>query len=73
LARVAAYSKLASQLMVNLMAEEASSGTIIEALREMKLALEEAAKSRAQMAGEIKRLRQRVEELEQKLKEQGNG
>ena len=59
--------------MVNLMAEEASSGTIIEALREMKLALEEAAKSRAQMAGEIKRLRQRVEELEQKLKEQGNG
>ena len=73
LARVAAYSKLASQLMVNLMAEEASTGTIIEALREMKLALEEAAKSRAQMAGEIKRLRQRVEELEQKLKEQGNG
>jgi len=59
--------------MVNLMAEEASTGTIIEALREMKLALEEAAKSRAQMAGEIKRLRQRVEELEQKLKEQGNG
>ena len=59
--------------MVNLMAEEASTGTIIEALREMKLALEEAAKSRAQMAGEIKRLRQRVKELEQKLKEQGNG
>ena len=60
--------------MVNLMAEEGiSTGTIIEALREMKLALEEAAKSRAQMAGEIKRLRQRVEELEQKLKEQGNG
>ena len=55
------------------MAEEASAGTIIEALREMKLALEEAAKSRAQMTGEIKRLRQRVEELEQKLKERGNG
>ena len=59
--------------MVNLMAEEASTGTIIEALREMKLALEEAAKGRAQMTGEIKRLRRRVEELEQKLKEQGNG
>ena len=56
------------------MAEEGiSTGAIIEALREMKLALEEAAKSRAQMAGEIKRLRQRVKELEQKLKEQGNG
>ena len=55
------------------MAEEGiSTGTIIEALREMKLALEEAANSRAQMAGEIKRLRQQVKELEQKLKEQSN-
>ena len=40
--------------MVNLMAEEGiRTGTIIEALREMKLALEEAANSRARMAGEI--------------------
>jgi hypothetical protein len=53
------------------MAEEGiGTGTIIEGLREMKLALEEAAKSRAQMAAEIRRLRQRVEELEQKLREQ---